>query len=155
MICIEKLRELYPDWDDEEVGQYIDIHCPVEMDPMELINERWWRRTERERKLEDEAEAKFYRNYQRRFLARPYLTKVEFDCDEEKMLSEMARYTGYSREFIAREAVRYIYDEWFLRQPRDSGPYYKCHEPIVWVDNLSEGSDETRESEEVKMDGGL
>lgn len=84
-------------------------------------------------------------------------TRVEFDCDEEKMLSEIARYTGYSRDFIAREAVRYMYDEWFLKQPRNSGPYYKCHEPIVWVDNTEElgESRETCESEEVILDGGV
>ncbi len=72
-------------------------------------------------------------------------TKVEFDCDEEKMLSEIARYTGYSRDFIAREAVRYMYEEWFLKQPRGSGPYYRCHEPVIWMD-----TDESCESGEVK-----
>lgn len=28
MTCIEKLRELHPDWNDEKVGQYIDNMCP-------------------------------------------------------------------------------------------------------------------------------
>ena len=121
---------------------------------MEKIFERWWRATKGERERDAEAEAKFYRNYQRRFLARPYPTKVEFDCDEEKMLSEMARYTGYSRDFIAREAVRYFYEEWYLRQPKESGAYYKCHEPIVWIDSEI-NSDELCGSEEVKLDGGL
>lgn len=68
-------------------------------------------------------------------------TKVEFDCDEEKMLREMSGYTGFPRREIAREAVRYFYEEWYLRQPKESGVYYKCHKPIVWEDG------------EVKKDG--
>ena len=148
MTYIEKLRELHPDWDDEKIVQYIDIHCPVQVDPMDRIVDRRWRATERERELGAEADTKFYRNYRWRLSARPFPTRVEFDCDEEKMLSEIARYTGYSRDFIAREAVRYMYEEWFLKERRrENGPYHKCHEPIVWMD-----TDESGESEEVKMD---
>lgn len=137
MTCIEKLRELHPDWDDEKVGQYIDIHCSVQVDPMDRIVERWWRATERERKFDAEVEDKFNRKYERRLLGRwNWPTRVEFDCDEEKMLSEISRYTGYSRDFIAREAVRYMYEEWFLKERRrESGPYYRCHEPVVWMDS--------------------
>lgn len=81
-----------------------------------------------------EAERKFYHPeiWPTKYIGRRgWPTKVEFDCDEEKMLSEIARYTGYSRDFIAREAVRYMYEEWFLKERRrESGPYYKVHEPI-------------------------
>ena len=119
MTCIEKLRELHPDWDDEKVEYYVE-------------------------------ERKFYHPeiWRAHYIARPFPTRVEFDCDEEKMLSEIARYTGYSRDFIAREAVRYMYEEWFLKERRrESGPYYKCHEPVVWMD-----SEESCEAGEVKMD---
>ena len=68
-------------------------------------------------------------------------TKVEFDCDEEKMLSEIARYTGFRRDFIAREAVRYFYQEWYLKQPRESGPYYRCHDAWFGVVDPKEGED--------------
>lgn len=91
-----------------------------------------------------EAECKFYHPeiWREHYIARPFPTRVEFDCDEEKMLSEIARYTGYSRDFIAREAVRYMYEEWFLKERRrESGPYYRCHEQVIWMD------------EEVKSDG--
>lgn len=29
MTCIEKLRELHPDWDDEKVRYYVEHRCPV------------------------------------------------------------------------------------------------------------------------------
>lgn len=107
---------------------------------MERVVDKWWRATEKERELGAEADAKRYRSYQWRSLARAYPTRVEFDCDEEKMLREMSGYTGFPRSEIAREAVRYFYEEWYLKQPKESGVYYKCHEPMVWVD------------EEVKLD---
>lgn len=95
-----------------------------------------------------EAERKFYHPdiWKANFIGRwGWPTKVEFDCDEEKMLSEIARYTGYSRDFIAREAVRYFYEEWFLKQPKESGPYYKCHEPIVWMEDVLNGEEKSDE----------
>ena len=98
-----------------------------------------------------EAERKFYHPelWSPKYIGRwCWPTRVEFDCDEEKMLSEIARYTGYSREFIAREAVRYMYEEWFLKQPKGSGPYYRCHEQVIWMD-----TDESCESGEVESDG--
>lgn len=105
-----------------------------------------------------EAERKFYHPelWSAKYIGRwRQGTKVEFDCDEEKMLSEIARYTGYSRDFIAREAVRYMYEKWFSKERRrESGPYYRCHEQVIWMDSceLCESCGSC-ESGEVKMDG--
>lgn len=59
MTCIEKLRELHPDWDDEKVRYYIEKHCPTSEyilprplscsahgweDPNEIDCEKCWNR---------------------------------------------------------------------------------------------------------------
>lgn len=38
-------------------------------------------------------------------------TRVEFDCDEERMVKELSQKTGYPRSEVVRESVRYLYDD--------------------------------------------
>lgn len=39
-------------------------------------------------------------------------------------------------------------EKWYLKQPKESGVYYKCHEPVIWEDSKEScGSEEVKKNE--------
>ncbi len=109
MTCIEKLRELHPDWDDEKVRHYIDCHCPMS----EYIHRRpvgcgahGWEDSD-----DDDCEKCWNREVYEDESCNKHAFEIYLTGEDGRRLKKLADRPGYSYSKVVSVALRLLEDE--------------------------------------------
>lgn len=108
MTCIDKLRELYPDWDEEKVRYHVDHNCPhaeyILPRPLGCGAHGW------EDSDDDDCEKCWNRDIPEIVDDFRHESLLYLTSEDMRRLGRLAKRTGYSRDNVASVALKMYED---------------------------------------------